>query len=510
MAWLLFFQLLAGVFVCTQAGLAVEERQAPAGITIVPADGFNLAITDEISPEYVVASQITPVHNWFAGNFTHLPVGKQVTIGIHLTADPEAKNTTDVNKWQGLLPLMTYADPTRYESYEWFHKDTRGRWISGDPCKIGDEKLAGMGELPVQQVIPAEQAQQFLSTDRQYWMPWRDVDAAAAVPPLNIFRVQQTFALPSASIAMRVPYTYTYQQAFLARLKARQLPGVFIDEIGATREGRKLQILRLEDSTQQTTPATHRTIIITGREHATEAASSWAVMGALRALLADSAEARALRQDTTWILIPLVDPDGSVASVFDRLTEMFNTMAENSTLSPEALAYARYFTDYVYRGHVIDIAVSVHNLEANEGPNVVCPLISYPNKIAVQDINRCFFDELTKQGLLVADPLTPWDFGWAQYRLYGWCAVNYGAIDLSFEVNDRYAKKRLSLAELQGIGGELARTLVRWTRSSTGERQRVRTSKLFRLQCLERDAYFSNPDHPLEARTDADMVVRGF
>jgi len=241
--------LLVGMLGASAQEATLPRPPDPTPIALTPQDGFNLAVVDQITPHYVIVKLASPAHNWFAGTFTNLPTDKAVTIGLSMAGNDTRGNAADVKKWVGLMPVMTYADPTQYETYEWFRKDAQGRWVSGDPFKQGEARFAGTGKTPEQAVIPKEVAAQFLSADGQYWQAWREVDTAEAVPGINVFRITQRFARPTATVAMRVPYTYTYLQAFLAKLQAAKLPGVTVDEIGDTPEKRKLQCIRVEDPT---------------------------------------------------------------------------------------------------------------------------------------------------------------------------------------------------------------------------------------------------------------------
>jgi len=114
---------------------------APPQIITIPQDGFNLIVDEQLAPDYVVVKQTRPAHNWFAGTFSNLPTDREVTIGLSMQGNGGGINIGNVAKWKGLRPVLTYADPTKYESYEWFIKDDNGVWISGDPFKKGKEKL---------------------------------------------------------------------------------------------------------------------------------------------------------------------------------------------------------------------------------------------------------------------------------------------------------------------------------------------------------------------------------
>lgn len=435
------------LLLCVSLALCASAQgpNTPPPIAITPQDGFNLEVVDQIDPHYVIVKLASPAHNWFAGTFTNLPTDKEVTIGLSMEGNDTPGNKADVTKWLGLCPVMTYADPTKYETYEWFTKDTQGRWVSGDPFKKGDAKFAGTGKVPEQTVIPIEVAEQFLSPDGKYWQAWREVDKAEVFDKLNIFRITQRYTFHSATLAMRIPYTYTYLQQYADRLQASKNANVFVDELGITPEKRKLQVFRIE-TVAPFNITDHKTVLMIGREHATEQASSWTVQGALNTAIINHNKLNA-----TWLFIPLEDPDGSSKSIFDRMTDSFCCLGTQRCLD-EVYQYIRYFIAYADLGKTIDISISLHNVEVSEEPNVFCPFIDFRYRGFVLDINSCIFDQLQKEGYKTSNPDDAWGNGLIGTRLYAWCGEKLGATCCCFEVNDRYPTNRLSLMRLNFIG----------------------------------------------------------
>ena len=218
----------------------------PPPITTIPSDGFNMKVVEQLTPYYVITTLDPPVFNWFAGTFTNLPTDKEVTIGLNMSGMDHIVNKADVSKWVGgLKPVMTYADPTKYESYEWFTKDNLGRWVSGDPFKTDNLKYAGTGTVPDQHVIPANIAEQFLSKDTKFWSPWRPVDSTEIISSLNILRIRQCFSMPTTTIAMHIPFPTALQQAIIERIQRAKVPGISVDEIGKTMDGNPIRVIRI-------------------------------------------------------------------------------------------------------------------------------------------------------------------------------------------------------------------------------------------------------------------------
>jgi hypothetical protein len=493
--------------ICSVLRADVDAEITP--ITLTPVDSFNLQIDAQPGPAYLVTSLASPAQNWFAGSFAALPTDRKTTIGLSLKRKEGSAATAQVSKWQGLRPVMTYADPSRSECYECFAKDEQGRWRSLDPLKRGEERFAGTGKVPEQRAMPAALAEGFLSADGRGWTPWREVDAVEVLPALNIFRITQRFQAPSAAVAMRIPCPYSYQQAVISRLQDARLPGVYVDTLGVTPGGRALQIIRIEDEDTPLNMAQRKTILVVGREHATEAASSWVAWGLLNQLISNTDAARAMRKGLTWLIVPIEDPDGSANALFDRLTNRFCGVADPDT-PPEVFLYARYFNDYIYTGKSLDIAVSLHNVEANECANIYCPFTDALRVTLATSVTQNLYGALRRYAYTFDEKSQPWDVGSVDFRLFGWCASRFSTLDLAYEVNDRYPQHRLALPELQQVGAVLGETLATWCAGEEGQRWHLRVSKYLQVKRLERAAYFERAGYSPAERTKFDLVIRAF
>ena len=123
------------MFVCflINSVSARADESSPKVITIIPQDGFNMTVDDQVNDHYVITRLTSPAHNWFAGTFADMPTDKDVTVGLAMAGRIPGINKLDVSKWEGLRPVITYGDPMKYETYEWFEQDvTRamGEWGS--------------------------------------------------------------------------------------------------------------------------------------------------------------------------------------------------------------------------------------------------------------------------------------------------------------------------------------------------------------------------------------------
>jgi len=494
----------------TKRAVATPAKPAKSQpIAIIPQDGFNLRVAEQLDPHYIIVELASPAHNWFAGTFTNLPTDKEVTIGLSMTGNDTQGNKADVSKWDGLMPVITYADPAKYESYEWFQKDDKGRWVSGDPFKQGNAKFAGTGKTPIQTAIPNALAAQFLSKDGAYWQPWREVDAAEAVTGANVFRIKQKFARTTATVAMRVPFTYTYLQHYIRRLKAANIPSVTMAAIGETPGKRQLQLIRVAGDADPDQVDERRTILVIAREHATEHASSHVLLGMLNALVAQRMTQKLPTLDhLTWLFIPIEDPDGSAASTFNRLTDAFCN-ANSPTTPKEAFIYARYFSDYVTAGSTIDIALTLHNVEATECAHLSCPFVDKQRIDEITELNAAVFRNLPTDTYLT-DPEKPGDTGFMHFRLYGWCARQFCTLDAAYEVNDRWPSHRLQHQEVQALGAHISTSLITWLAADAGNH--VHDVCVWKMQqrAEERAAYFAAHHRVPDSRTDCEALALGY
>lgn len=491
-------------------GLAAVITAAP-GIPSLPVmwstgEAINIATEEVVNDGYYVLRLTSPAHNWVCGRAFFLPTGCEITLGLSLENQKSRGNVASVSKWVGLRMLQSYSDPIRYSSYETFAKDMLGKWHSTDIFRPGALGDAGSGRTPAQSAVPEDVADECLSPDGRSWYAFHELETCDAVPALNIFRVKTRVAYPSMMLSMRVPFLSSYLQQFVEKLQAAKFPGVTIDNIGRSTEGRPLWAIRLDDPHPIGDIATQRTVVMIAREHASEHPSSWATHGALISLLRDTPEARKLRAGTTWIFISLFDPDGGANSTFDNLTDRF-CKPDDPTLPPEVLAYTRYITNYVATGRTLDVVVSTHSIEANEYyAHIFCPQVHSLQREATQQVNKEVFQLARSAGYLTGDAEKPAEFGMMTARFSGWCGLHFGSLVMNYEVNDRCPSRRLTLGELQGLGAPFVTGLGNWLSSNEGKLWHTARVEQLQAHLQARTAYWQQVGYAPEQRTAADLL----
>jgi len=474
-------------------------------IEIIPLDGFNLAVEDQINPHYVVVKLTSPAHNWFAGKIDQLATdGIATTIGLLMEGNDTAGNKADVSKWVGLMPLYSYADPNKYESYECFQKDDKGRWLSTDPFKDEKSIFAGTGKTPKQSAIPEKVAEQFLSKDGKSWEPWKEVDSAEAVKELNIFRIRQKFDLPTAVVAMRVPYLPSIEAEFIKRLETAKIPGVTIHHIGYSQGNRPLSVIQVDDFDTNVKTKDHPVILLYGSEDGDEPDGAWLTHGAICKLISGKSNTKALRNDVTILCIPSLDPDGAAKCSYAEITYSFSY--KGNSVRPEALAYTKFLSTWINDGHRLDIINDIHNIECNEGPNILSPIVDLRQVGIITDIQSFV---LARFRDIKTSP-TVWLHGMISDRLTSWCYLHFGTIQMTYEVNSRFPDNRLSLDQLKRTGGVLV--------TSLGEYTTVKMFKSYEQGMLSmqskyvdnRKRYWEQCDDPDHQRSEYEIVGLGY
>lgn len=114
------------------------------------------------------------------------------------------------------------------------------------------------------------------------------------------------FKSDTVFFAMFDPYTYSYHLQRMAEWETR--PDVTVDTIGMSKEGRPLQLMHITDAS---VPAGQKARVwIHGRIHPSETPGSWLLDGLVEHLTGDSEEAKAIRKQVDFYILPFINPDG--------------------------------------------------------------------------------------------------------------------------------------------------------------------------------------------------------
>ena len=118
--------------------------------------------------------------------------------------------------------------------------------------------------------------------------------------------IENRFKSDTVWFAMFDPYTYSYGQKRLAEWGSR--PDVEVDTIGWSFQGRPLQLMHVTDASVDAEKKAR--VWIHGRIHPSETPGSWLLDGLVEQLTGDSLEAKALRRQIDFYILPFINPDG--------------------------------------------------------------------------------------------------------------------------------------------------------------------------------------------------------
>ena len=365
----------------------------------------------------------------------------------------ETDSTQKDHKWVSLNPVYSYAkdldDPSAYVS---------------DPPPAPPRSTFGWNGVRV----PDTRGQQWhFVTDA-----WEEGGAFCWVQ-----RFDQDFAY----VAMRPPYTPMLGERLLEQAAAS--PYVKLWNIGKSKEGRPLQVVQMGDGT----PGSEKTkpcICMYAREHTPQPDASWAIDGAMRWLLSADPSASEARQRFTFLLVPLLDPDGAARGQFYGITYSFIEGGK----SPESLAYANWIETWVAQGNRLDLTFNLHNAESAEGPHLFADMFE-PEKSRLATcqafhaaVVRHF--ALTPYVVLPDRPLPP---NAMLSTLGGYLANYYGPLHMIYEFNVQAANGHLSIAQNREMGKELVRAGMSYLSSADG-RTFLASVDALRAQRLQRKA----------------------
>jgi hypothetical protein len=271
------------------------------------------------------------------------------------------------------------------------------------------------------------------------------------------FSFVQKFPGDEATVAMRVPYTPTDNEAYFKALAANSLAKIV--QVGQSRQGRPLLLLQIGQP-----EAGKPCVLIYAGEHADEHDAMWVARGAADYLLSADPSAAALRQKFTWLIIPMLDPDSSFVSRHEGIIISFLMALK----TPESIAYANWFAAWANAGHRLDVVFDLHNRQSHEGTDVEAALMERDGVrgTASLALHQTLMNDVAAGGFTFAR--RPLQWGWSPDRLGGWLSRRFGPITLAYELNSQDPTKHLNLQQLAELGKIFADSAAKFLPSPQG------------------------------------------
>ncbi len=361
--------------------------------------------------------------NWFLFRIEGAE-GRTITIDL---------KDAPIGKWKTLNPVYSYAkDIHALDSFA-----VKRRRVRREPRRAANGPL-----------IP--------DTSAQAWHFVREV----GVEGRNL-RLTQAVEEDRVWLAMTYPYTCEYNNSFLDRLAKLRRSYVAVLEIARSEEGRPLRLVKIGRGGEDRKPC----VLLYAREHPTEHDTSWVAEGAIRFLLSNTREARAIRSRFTFLVIPVLDPDGAVKSQYRNIISTF----ADGRKSKESVGVSAWIKKWVDEGKRLDLVFGLHNVESNEAPHLVCPMME-PASGRLKDCQAFHGSMMKTMGSDYKVQKGPWQKSSCLFRLSGFAARFYGALPMPYEVNSQAPSRHLTLAQLREVGARFVRASVSYFYSVEGRR----------------------------------------
>ena len=463
-----------------------------AKLKIIDTAGCNLTIVEETALNTYSLKLTSDVHNWFSCVFNGLDTSNPTTFTLDMNTNFDGA-LMDLSKWEGLWPVYTYSYYWSYDAYVYYIKDDNGNWISSD--LFLKDKLAGNGKIPIQNVIPAELAEEFLSEDETYWSAWQEIKDTKTNLGSNTFTITKQFHSPNAALSMRIPYTYNYMFEYISRLRNQKISGVTVHRIGQSIKQDSLYAVEISDPHASKEELKERRVVLMyANEDGSEPDGCWVINGAMNYLIQgiqnDDKEVKKILSEVTFLFIPMLDPVGWRNSTYGKLTYEFSPDDYRNVPRNEVINYAEFIIkwcgDYGYR---LDVVCNFHNIECAEGPNVLFPAIESTYYDSVVNLKRFMLKSL--QNVKKSDVV--WIEGYMENRYMGWCTDRWGSISALFEINSRYPDNRLSLKDLNDLGKDFVLSFYSYFGSDEYERALPYIEKAYSEQIINRNKYINEP-----------------
>jgi hypothetical protein len=258
----------------------------------------------------------------------------------------------------------------------------------------------------------SERSNCFLSSDGK---TWRAIPARKTAD--NRLEISLRMDSETLTLARLEPYRVSDLERLLTEIQPHPL--VTILPIGATGEGRPLEIVRVGR------PDADKRVLLRARSHPWEPGGNWLVQGLIRSLLEeDEVNRRYLERYCVYVL-PMADKDGVVRGrtrfTIQGMDLNRNWEAPaNPELAPENHALETWLEGLIAEGLPPQLALDLHNdnsgrLHISRPPNESDPHVAQMRRLEQLLRARTWFTE----GVQFASEGQPWTFGQGLLERYG-------------------------------------------------------------------------------------------
>lgn len=201
------------------------------------------------------------------------------------------------------------------------------------------------------------------SYDQKIWQRISDVKYDEQLHALTF---RNLFTQDSVWIAYAHPFSYHQGLALIDSIVGK--PFVTIETLGATQQGRKINLLTVTDAAVP--DAEKKVVFIATLQHAGEYCGGYVVSGLLDFLLSDNHAAAIARRNTVYKIIPMMNPDGIFHGItrFNANDEDLNqewdddfTDTLHMPVEPEVACVKKWIREWKRSGRNIDLGLDIHS-----------------------------------------------------------------------------------------------------------------------------------------------------
>jgi hypothetical protein len=206
-------------------------------------------------------------------------------------------------------------------------------------------------------VVYTDYTQPVYSYDQQNWERIKDVKYDSA---LHTFQFSQRFIKEPVWIAYAHPYPTSRLKSVIDNIKTSEF--VQIENIAKTDQGRNVTLIKITDT--QVPDHNKRNILILALQHAGEDAGGYMAEGLINFLVSDAKEAVKARELFNYIIVPMMNPDGTYngTSRYNMQMEDLNSIWLNDNKAqPEVTGVKEWEASWNAGGNRIDLFIDIHN-----------------------------------------------------------------------------------------------------------------------------------------------------
>ncbi len=297
---------------------------------------------------------------------------------------------------------------------------------------------------------PGRQGFPLPDTRGQAWHYLTDATWADHGKEGRVVTFTQAFTTDTVYIANRVPRPPGYNDWFLDGLAGNPLAKVV--DLGRTPEGRRIRAVQIGDDAA-TGRAAKPCVLVAGGEQAHQPDGTWAAQGCAEFLLGDSAEAKAVRARTVFLVVPTLDPDGT-AHPDQRFVRSFWVDSMYAT----SIAYADWLQGRELAGRRLDLVLELHSNQGGElehGQQWLLGGVPAEESALRLTIDGAIARRFAGVGLTASRPHNATSLR-EPYRFGGWIDHHLGGLYMMYTVNAQAPSGHLSLAKLKDVGRLIA------------------------------------------------------